>query len=107
MDTQPELRLVPASAEPADAASDESLMARHVKGDAAAFEVLVRRYADALLGFLVRMVRERTRAEDLFRWMAAGELRVRVGATFPLAQAADAHRLMESSQHVGKIVLTM
>jgi NADPH:quinone reductase len=27
--------------------------------------------------------------------------------TFPLAQAADAHRLMESSQHVGKIVLTV
>jgi NADPH2:quinone reductase len=30
-----------------------------------------------------------------------------VHATFPLAQAADAHRLMESSQHIGKIVLTV
>jgi NADPH2:quinone reductase len=27
--------------------------------------------------------------------------------TFPLAQASDAHRLMESSGHIGKIVLTM
>lgn len=27
--------------------------------------------------------------------------------TFPLAQAADAHRLMESSAHIGKIVLTV
>jgi NADPH2:quinone reductase len=27
--------------------------------------------------------------------------------TFPLARAADAHRLMESSQHVGKIVLAV
>ena len=27
--------------------------------------------------------------------------------TFPLAQASEAHRLMESSQHVGKIVLTV
>jgi putative PIG3 family NAD(P)H quinone oxidoreductase len=27
--------------------------------------------------------------------------------TFPLAQAADAHRLMESSKHIGKIVLTV
>ena len=27
--------------------------------------------------------------------------------TFPLAQAAEAHRLMESSQHVGKIVLVV
>jgi len=26
---------------------------------------------------------------------------------FPLAQAAEAHRLMESSQHVGKIILTV
>ncbi|MBS0649728.1 MAG: zinc-binding dehydrogenase [Verrucomicrobia bacterium] len=28
-----------------------------------------------------------------------------VTATFPLANAADAHKLMESSQHCGKIVL--
>ena len=27
--------------------------------------------------------------------------------TFPLAQAAEAHRLMESSQHIGKIILTV
>jgi NADPH2:quinone reductase len=27
--------------------------------------------------------------------------------TFPLAQAADAHALMESSTHIGKIVLTV
>jgi NADPH:quinone reductase-like Zn-dependent oxidoreductase len=26
-------------------------------------------------------------------------------AHFPLAQAAEAHRLMESSRHIGKIVL--
>ena len=29
-----------------------------------------------------------------------------IHATFPLAQAADAHRLLESSAHIGKIVLT-
>jgi len=28
-------------------------------------------------------------------------------ATFPLAQASAAHRLMETSKHVGKIVLTL
>ena len=27
-------------------------------------------------------------------------------ATFPLAEAAQAHALMESSTHIGKIVLT-
>jgi NADPH2:quinone reductase len=28
-----------------------------------------------------------------------------VHAVFPLAQVAEAHRLMESSRHIGKIVL--
>jgi NADPH:quinone reductase len=37
----------------------------------------------------------------------AGELRVEVGATFPLEQAADAHRELEAGQVVGKVVLTM
>ena len=35
-----------------------------------------------------------------------GAVKPIVYRTFPLAQAAEAHRLMESSQHVGKIVLT-
>ena len=34
-------------------------------------------------------------------------LRPRIHATFPLAQAATAHALMESSEHAGKIVLTI
>jgi NADPH2:quinone reductase len=36
-----------------------------------------------------------------------GTVRPVVHATFPLAQAAEAHRLMESRGHVGKIVLTL
>jgi NADPH:quinone reductase len=36
----------------------------------------------------------------------AGRVAPVIHATFPLAQAADAHRLMESSAHIGKIVLT-
>jgi NADPH:quinone reductase len=39
--------------------------------------------------------------------IAAGKLEVVVDSTFPLAQAADAHRRMETSQHIGKIVLTV
>jgi len=30
-----------------------------------------------------------------------------IHATFPLAEAAAAHRLMETSNHIGKIVLTL
>ena len=37
----------------------------------------------------------------------SGRVKPVIHRTFPLAQAADAHRLMESSAHVGKIVLTM
>ncbi len=37
----------------------------------------------------------------------AGRCAPVVHATFPLAQAAEAHRLMESSAHIGKIMLTL
>jgi putative PIG3 family NAD(P)H quinone oxidoreductase len=39
--------------------------------------------------------------------LAAGEVAPLLHATFPLDQAAEAHRLMESSAHLGKIVLTV
>jgi len=39
--------------------------------------------------------------------LSAGRAGPRIHATFPLAQAAEAHRLMESSAHIGKIVLTL
>jgi NADPH:quinone reductase-like Zn-dependent oxidoreductase len=34
------------------------------------------------------------------------QVRPIVDRTFPLAEAAEAHRLMESSAHIGKILLT-
>jgi putative PIG3 family NAD(P)H quinone oxidoreductase len=37
----------------------------------------------------------------------AGKVKPVIHKTFPLAEAAAAHRLMESSEHVGKIVLTI
>ena len=39
--------------------------------------------------------------------LAAGKVRPIMHATFPLAEAARAHALMESSAHTGKIVLTV
>jgi putative PIG3 family NAD(P)H quinone oxidoreductase len=39
--------------------------------------------------------------------LAAGRIKVVLDSTFPLAHAADAHRRLESSQHIGKIVLTV
>jgi NADPH2:quinone reductase len=37
----------------------------------------------------------------------AGKVKPLIDSTFPLRGAADAHRRMETSQHVGKIVLTV
>jgi len=45
--------------------------------------------------------------EKVWPLLEAGRCKPQIHATFPLAQAADAHRLMESSAHIGKIVLTM
>lgn len=45
------------------------------------------------------------RAGDLFKWIAAGELHVRIDKTFPLAKAADAHRYLQSRQSQGKLLL--
>lgn len=38
--------------------------------------------------------------------LESGQVRPIIHATFPLAQASEAHRLMESSTHIGKIVLS-
>ena len=39
--------------------------------------------------------------------LRAGRARPVIHATFPLTEASEAHRLMESSNHIGKIVLTV
>lgn len=45
------------------------------------------------------------RAGELFAWIGAGELTVRIGAEFPLAEAAEAHRALESRRTTGKVLL--
>jgi NADPH2:quinone reductase len=45
--------------------------------------------------------------EKIWPHLDAGRIKPEIYKTFPLAQAADAHRLMETSQHIGKIVLTL
>jgi putative PIG3 family NAD(P)H quinone oxidoreductase len=44
---------------------------------------------------------------EVWPLVEAGKVRTLVHATFPLAEAAKAHALMETSAHVGKIVLTV
>lgn len=45
------------------------------------------------------------RAGELFSAAAEGSLWVHIGARFPLAEAADAHRALEGRQSTGKVVL--
>lgn len=45
--------------------------------------------------------------EYVWPLVASGHLRPVVDSVFPLERAADAHRRMESSQHVGKIILEL
>jgi NADPH2:quinone reductase len=44
--------------------------------------------------------------EKVWPLIEAGKIAPVLYRTFPLAEAAEAHRLMESSRHIGKIVLT-
>jgi putative PIG3 family NAD(P)H quinone oxidoreductase len=45
--------------------------------------------------------------EKVWPLVASGQVAPLIHATFPLEQAVEAHRLMESSAHLGKIVLTI
>ena len=71
---------------------------------------LVGRNSGVLGFYLGRLMRHRPElvrdavAEIVALW-ASGAVRPLVGATFPLAQAAEAHRLIEERRSVGKVVL--
>lgn len=47
------------------------------------------------------------RTEELFALLADGRLSVRIGATYPLRDAADAHRALEGRRTTGKVLLTL
>jgi NADPH2:quinone reductase len=47
------------------------------------------------------------RAGDVLAWMEKGELEVTIDRTLPLAQAGEAHRLLESRKTSGKLVLSI
>jgi NADPH2:quinone reductase len=45
------------------------------------------------------------RATELFGWIEAGELAVRIGADYALADAGEAHRALEGRRTTGKVLL--
>lgn len=55
--------------------------------------------------FLLTSEERAWRYRELFEAIAAGSLDVRVGARFPLVEAADAHRALEGRKTTGKVLL--
>ena len=72
-------------------------------GEADPAEISLETYRRAMSVNVDGVVREA--AADLLRLWDAGKMRPIVGATFPLAEAAEAHHLVESRQSTGKVIL--
>uniref|UniRef100_Q01PT2 Alcohol dehydrogenase, zinc-binding domain protein n=1 Tax=Solibacter usitatus (strain Ellin6076) TaxID=234267 RepID=Q01PT2_SOLUE len=47
------------------------------------------------------------RATDVLKWIDSGQLKLRIDRTYPLADAASAHRDLESRKTAGKLVLAV
>jgi NADPH2:quinone reductase len=45
------------------------------------------------------------RAGDVLNWIASGKLKLRIDRTYPLAEAAAAHRDLEGRKTMGKLLL--
>ena len=58
-----------------------------------------------LWNVLTSAAERRARATTLFEWLEKGKLRAPEVATFPLAEGARAHELLEGRAHAGKILL--
>jgi NADPH2:quinone reductase len=45
------------------------------------------------------------RSSDLFDWIAAGQLKIRIDKSFPLTEVAEAQRQLEARKTTGKVIL--
>jgi NADPH:quinone reductase len=58
-----------------------------------------------LVHYIADVEELRWRADEVLGWMAKGELDVRIGGTYPLADAARAHRDLAARRTTGKLLL--
>jgi NADPH:quinone reductase len=84
--------------------ADEAITAMHNRNLRVSFTWMP---APSVFGWPEHRERQRAILEEAAGHFDAGDLRVVVGATFPLERAADAHRALEAGQITGKAVLTM
>jgi NADPH:quinone reductase len=82
---------------------DEAITAMHDRNLRVSFTWMP---APSVFGWSEHRERQRAILQQAAEHFDRGDLRVEVGATFPLEQAADAHRALEAGRVVGKAVLT-
>ena len=83
---------------------DEAVNAMHSRNLRVSFTWMP---APSVFGWPEHRERQRAILEQAAAHFDAGDLRVAVGATFALDEAADAHRAVETGKVIGKTVLTM
>lgn len=70
---------------------------------------LMRRNQSVIGFFLPQIMRKpelfQSSFKELFGYMDSGQLQLTIGGTYPLAEAADVHRLLQSRKTIGKLVL--
>ncbi len=60
-----------------------------------------------LPNYMLKPEEQQRRVRDVLEGLAAGWLKLRIDRVLPLAEAAEAHRLLEGRHSIGKIVLVM
>lgn len=58
-----------------------------------------------LFSYIAKRAELLARANELFAWIGSGDLQVRIGQTWPLENAADAHRALHARATTGKTLL--
>jgi len=84
--------------------ADEAIAAWHDRNLRVSFTWMP---APSVFGWAEHRERQRGILDQAAAHFDAGDLRVQVGATFPLEEAAQAHRTVEAGQVIGKTVLLM
>jgi RNA polymerase sigma-70 factor (ECF subfamily) len=108
METATPLRLEPPAAREERRATDGDLLERIADGDSEAFETLYRRFARPLLGLALRMLRDRSRAEDAVQetfaaiWRSAPSYRPERGPGAPWLYAVARNAIVDRARARGE-----
>jgi RNA polymerase sigma-70 factor (ECF subfamily) len=101
-------RLEPPAAEPQGRATDGDLLQRIADGDNGAFDILYRRFARPLYGLALRMLRDRSRAEDAVQetfaaiWRSAASYRPERGPGAPWLYAVARNAIVDRARARGE-----